>query len=254
MPDVDLGSLLNRIRASVRAQRPYVVGSIPDLRVKLNQNESPYDLPVELKRELQSKLLSIPFNRYPREQPERLRDVLSRHLDVPRESILVGNGSNELTHTLCLCMVEHQTPVVLPRPMFALFESAVRLFGGHPVTVPPTDDLRFDVTGICDAIAAHDPPLTVIATPNNPTGLEMTPEEQQQVVEASQGFVLIDEAYYDFASNPVGLDLLRRFQNVLVMRTFSKSWGLAGLRIGFIVGHPDVISALYRSRLPFMVG
>ncbi len=250
---VALSSLISRIRPEVRAQRAYVVGSFPDITAKLNQNESPFDLPSDLKSEILEELAEVPFNRYPDEQPTALCEAFARSLGVESTQVLVGNGSNELTHTLGLCLAGPGQSVVLPRPMFALFETVVKTFGGQLTQVAPRADLSFDADALVAAAQENDASLTVIATPNNPTGLEMTAAEVRSVVEQSPGFVLIDEAYVEFSNQPSGISLLADYPNVVVMRTLSKGFGLAGLRIGFIVADARVIAEFLKARLPFMV-
>ena len=246
-------SLLHRIRPAVRAQRPYIVGGLHAPPIKLNQNESPFDVPETLKKKLYDQFFSIPFNRYPKEQPERLRQKLADHIGCSPAQLLLGNGSNELTHTLGLCLVESGVNVVLPTPMFSLYTSVVRLFGGNLIPVPPRPDLHFDVAALIKAIQTHDPTLTIITTPNNPTGLALTLHDVTAIVEATQGFVVVDEAYVEFSEEESAYALLDTHPNVILMRTFSKAFGLAGLRLGYMIGHEDVIANFMKSRLPFMI-
>lgn len=246
--------LIEKIRPAIRDQHPYVVsrdGFEPD--IKLNQNESPFDIPLDLKKELLESFLSIPFNRYPKEQPELLRHRLAQHLGQTPDGILVGNGSNELAYTLGLCLIEQNAPVVLPTPMFSLYEKVVRLYGGCPIKVPALSDFHFDVPGLIAAIRKHRPSLTIITTPNNPTGLRTPLADIERLLAETEGFLVVDEAYVEFTDPPSALSLLDRHPNLIIMRTFSKAFGLAGLRIGYMIAHPDVIREFLKSRLPFVV-
>lgn len=245
--------VLQFIRPAVRDQKPYVVGGVRDLPIKLNQNENPYDLPPELKRTLVDSFMDIPFNRYPSEHPDRLRDALAQRLGLDPDSILVGNGSNEFSYLLGLVLVERGTPVVLPRPMFSLYEKVIRLYGGALTEVPPLPDLRFDVIAICDAVQSVNPALTVIASPNNPTGLAMPLADIERVVQEARGFVVVDEAYVEFNPEESAVTLLDQYPNLIVMRTFSKAAGLAGMRVGYLIGRPEVIREFGKARLPFVV-
>lgn len=249
----DIQSVLDRLRPAVRRLKPYHVGGVENPPVKLNQNESPYDLPEDLKREIVKGLFAIPFNRYPTEQPVELAREFADYVGWEPEGVLAGNGSNDLTYSIGLAIIEKGASVVMPRPMFALYTTVVRLYEGSLIEIPPTDDLRFDAESILRAVREFDPVLTVLTTPNNPTGLAMTFAEVEAIVEAASGFVVIDEAYVEFADAPCGLELLRRYPHVIVLRTLSKAWGLAGLRLGFLLAWPDVISELLKARLPFMV-
>lgn len=246
--------VLEVIRPAIRRQKPYLVGAVgPEPRVKLNQNESPYDLPADLKRELVEAFLEIPFNRYPQEQPWALRDAIAGAVGHDPEGVLVGNGSNELTYTLGLALVAPGTPVVLPRPMFSLYESVVRMHDGDLVSIPPRPDLSFDVDAIYAAVTARQPALTVLTTPNNPTGLALPLADVARVVRAARGFVVVDEAYVEFNEEASAQALLAEHPNVIVLRTLSKACGLAGLRVGYLLGHPAVVRELLKARLPFMI-
>lgn len=249
----DIDALLQHVRPAVRRQHPYIVGTIPDIRVKLNQNESPYDVPPELKQAFFETFMEVPANRYPTEQPYALRDALAEHLDHDPNGILIGNGSNELTYTLGYTLIDPGTPVVLPTPMFALYSKVVDLFDGKLISVPPLSDLRFDARALYDAVCKHQPAFTVFTTPNNPTGLSMPLTEIEPIVGAADGFVVVDEAYVEFTEEVSAQTLLGQYPNLILMRTFSKAFGLAGMRLGYMVGHPIVIQELMKARLPFMV-
>lgn len=257
MPDqtapADLDALKSFIRSRVREEKAYLVGTPPQIEVKLNQNESPFDLPDEIREAVIDRVREIDFNRYPSDQPIELARAYAERIGWTPEGVIVGNGSNELTYTLGLCFVAEGAPVVLPRPMFSLYQSMVRLFGGEVISVPSQDDLHFDAEAIRAAVMKHQPPLTVIATPNNPTGLAVPIEEIASIVEAAEGFVVIDEAYVEFSEETSARTLLEEHPNLLLLRTLSKAWGLAGVRVGFMVGHPEVIGEVMKSRLPFMV-
>ncbi len=248
-----LQDVLGCIRPAIRNERPYLVSGLELPSVKLNQNESPFDLPADMKRELAERFISIPANRYPKEQPWDLRNRLAASLDVSPESILIGNGSNELTHSLGLLFVSPQAPVVVPRPMFSLYESVIRMHEGRIVAIAPRDDLSFDVDALIEARRQERPVLTIVTTPNNPTGLALTIDELEAILTASPGPVVVDEAYWEFNSQPPATSLLDQHPNLIIIRTFSKAMGLAGVRLGYLIAHPDIVAEFMKSRLPFMV-
>ena len=248
-----IDDLLQRMRPAVREQSEYVVDMPSGIDVKLNQNESPFDLPDALKQELLDVYEQVELNRYPTEQPERLRRALAEHDGVEPEQIIVGNGSNEITYTFGLAFLDPGAPVVLPRPMFSLYDKVARLQDADLTSVPPRDDLGFDADALATAVAETDAALTVMATPNNPTGLAMTIDEIEHVVAASPGFVVVDEAYVEFNPEGTAAELLDRHPNLIILRTLSKAFGLAGIRIGYLMAHPAVVKELMKARLPFMV-
>jgi histidinol-phosphate aminotransferase len=250
-PSID--DLLQHIRPAVRERSEYIVDMPEGIDVKLNQNESPFDLPEGLKQELLDAHTQVEMNRYPSEQPEALRQALADYDGVDPDQILVGNGSNEITYTFGLAFLDPGDPVVLPRPMFSLYEKVMRLQEAALTSVPPRDDLQFDADALAEAARATDAVLTILTTPNNPTGLAMTLDELEQVVTASSGFVVIDEAYVEFNPEGTAIELLEQHPNVLILRTLSKGFGLAGARLGYLLAHPAVVTELMKARLPFMV-
>ncbi len=248
-----LDDVLQHIRPAVRDRSEYIVDMPEGIDVKLNQNESPFDLPAGLKQELLDAHAQVEMNRYPSEQPEALRHALAEYDGVDPDQILVGNGSNEITYTFGLAFLDPGDPVVLPRPMFSLYEKVMRLQEADLTIVPPQDDFGFDADALATAAAETDAVLTILTTPNNPTGLAMTLDELEQVVTASSGFVVIDEAYVEFNPEGTAIDLLEKHPNVLILRTLSKGFGLAGARLGYLLAHPAVVTELMKARLPFMV-
>ena len=244
---------LHLIRPEVRAERPYIVSTEADVPAKLDQNESPFDLGEPLKRALVEAFVEEDWNRYPADRPHRLIAALTARYGLPEGSVIVGRGSNELTQTIGLCFISRGTPVVLPRPMFALFASVARMHAAEIVAVDPRPDLSHDADGILEAARRSGAALTIVTTPNNPTGQGLPFEGVRRIVEGAPGFVLVDEAYHEFVEGPTALDLLARHPNVLVLRTFSKAMALAGLRLGVLVGAPEVIREVEKARLPFLV-
>ena len=245
--------VLSLIRPSVRAEHAYVVGAPEDVSVKLNQNESPFDLPDDLKEELTEAFAQIEMNRYPSEQPHRLTEALAERDGVAPESIIVGNGSNELTYTFGMAFIDPGSPVVMPRPMFSLYEKVARLCGADLAPVPPRNDLSFDTDAIVQAVQSTGAVLTVLTTPNNPTGLSMTLDEIERVAAASPGIVVVDEAYVEFNPEGSATQLIEDYPNVVILRTLSKGFGLAGLRLGYLIARPELAREIMKSRLPFMV-
>jgi histidinol-phosphate aminotransferase len=244
---------LHLIRKEVRSERPYVVVTEADALAKLDQNESPYDAPADVKEAAARRLLEANWNRYPADRPRRLQAALASRLGVSETSILVGHGSNEIAHTLGLVFLDAGTPVVLPHPMFALYESVARMHGARVIPVEPGPQFGHDAGAILDAAVSSGAPLTIVTTPNNPTGQVIPHRDLERLAAGVPGFLLIDEAYFEFIDGPTAVDLVGAFPNVIAMRTFSKAMGLAGLRIGYLVAAPEVIAEIEKARLPFVV-
>ncbi|MDE2732407.1 MAG: histidinol-phosphate transaminase [Bacteroidota bacterium] len=245
---------VEHVRPAVRHQHAYLVGGEKaPVPIKLNQNESPLDLPEDLKAEILQGWASIAANRYPAEQPADLCDAIAEYAGWVPEGIMAGNGSNELTYLIGMACVEAGTRVVLPTPMFAFYEKVVRLYGGQVISAESDDELRFDAQRIAKLTRQHQPALVVLVSPNNPTGMAMTSTDITAVAEAAPGLVLVDEAYVEFSGQPSAQALLSAFPHLILLRTFSKALGLAGIRLGYLLGHPALMRELLKARVPFMV-
>ena len=244
---------LHLVRPAVRAERAYLVPTTTEAGAKVDQNESPFDLPAEMKEAILARFASEPWNRYPDDRPHALTAALTEHLGVPAGSVLVGRGSNDLVHSLGLCFLDAGTPVVIPAPTFALFASVARMHEARVVTVAPEADFSHSADAILAAAQESGAALTVVVTPNNPTGQTIAYEDLERLAAGVPGVLLVDEAYHEFVTGRPALDLLADHDNVLVMRTFSKAIGLAGIRVGYLVGHPALIAEMEKARLPFLV-
>lgn len=241
------------VRPAVRAERAYRVTTELDVPAKLDQNESPFGLPQPVLEVLLDALRRGEWQRYPSDRPHRLVARLADELGWPAEGIIVGRGSNELIHSLGLCLVPPARRVVLPRPMFALFESVVRMHGGEVVAVAPEPDLSHSAEAVIRALRRSGAPLAIVCSPNNPTGHAFSFAELTALADAAPGLLVIDEAYVEFAEAETAVDLARERPQVMVLRTMSKAMGLAGLRVGYLLGHPVVIAEMEKARLPFLV-
>ncbi|MEW5798505.1 MAG: histidinol-phosphate transaminase [Bacteroidota bacterium] len=248
-------SFLKYIKPSVQHLDAYSVKSkplSPDL-IKLNQNENPFDLPNELKRELLDEFYSQPWNRYPDVFPGHLIEALSKYTSIPRESIIAANGSNELMYTVLMAIVGSGTKVLIPAPTFFLYEKIVRVLEGHLISVPANDDLSFHVDGIISTAKKEHPALIILNSPNSPTGQMLSLGDVEKIITETDSIVLVDEAYIEFAEMPSVFPLLQKYDRLIILRTFSKAFSLAGLRIGYLLAQPDLCSELLKPKIPFTV-
>ncbi len=244
---------LHLVRPAVRAERAYLVPTTTEAGAKVDQNESPFDLPAAMKQAILARFAAEPWNRYPDDRPHALTAALTERLGVPEGSVLVGRGSNDLVHSLGLCFLDAGTPVVIPAPTFALFASVARMHAADVHEVAPEADFSHSADAILAAAQDSGAALTVVVTPNNPTGQTVSYDDLERLAAGVPGILLVDEAYHEFVTGRPAIDLLADHDNVLVMRTFSKAIGLAGIRVGYLVGHPDLIAEMEKARLPFLV-
>jgi histidinol-phosphate aminotransferase len=222
--------------------------------LKLASNENPVAPPPAVLEAVRNALAGL--NRYPDGSGYYLRQALAKKHGVSPESIVLGNGSNELIELLARAFVRHGEEVVIPHPSFVVYPSIVQAVGGTRVVVTLRDH-RIDLPKMRHAITALTK-MVFVANPNNPTGTIVTAPEVEKFLDKVPDHVIVvfDEAYYDFAAGPDFPDTLahlRQGKRVVVLRTFSKMASLAGLRVGYAVADPDCIALVNRIRQPFNV-
>jgi histidinol-phosphate aminotransferase len=235
------------VKEEVLKQEAYQVEE-RSCKIKLDANENPYSLPDSLKERIFSHLKSFPLNRYPSPGSPELKFKLAEKFGIDNDMILIGNGSDELILML-LTAVSSSGSVLIPVPTFAMYKISA-LNTGHSVIEVPLDE-RFDLrtNEILDAISESSPDIIFLSYPNNPTGNCFDSERIKRIIEKSNGIVVVDEAYSHF-SGKTFLPYLDRYENLIILRTLSKV-GLAALRIGILVGQPQLVHELNKVRLPF---
>jgi histidinol-phosphate aminotransferase len=240
---------LNVIKESVRELRPYTLR--PDrARIKINQNENPWDVPEAIKAETQRRLNARPWSRYPDFNPQGLRERLAEFTAWKPDGIVAGNGSNELIQALFMITVAKGTCVLISEPTFALYRQLTTVLGGEVISVPLTAELTYDIPALQDAIQSESPAVTIICSPNNPTGGLIDCEGLISLLESSHGLVVIDEAYHEF-SGQTCVPLLKKYSNLVVLHTFSKAMAMAGLRIGYALAPPELAREIAKAVLPY---
>jgi histidinol-phosphate aminotransferase len=242
---------LSFIKPSVRSQPGYSLAAQPARR-KLNQNESPFDFPPELKREVLESVAGQLWQRYPEFAPPDLLASLAEHYGWVADGVLVGNGSNELIQSTLSVSLGPGDAVVAPAPTFTLYRLITAVLGGRYVPVPLGEGFAFDVEGLIATAQREAARVIVLNSPNNPTGSVLPNGAVERILSETGALVVCDEAYQDFGG-PTALGLLSRSSRLVVLRTFSKAFGLAGLRFGLVLAHPAVAREIAKGKLPYNV-
>ena len=219
--------------------------------VKLNQNESPYDLPFDIKEDVFRILRATPWNRYPQGESKSLHSKIAAYTDFPAEGILAGNGSDELIQAVISAVCQDSDKVVVVRPGFTIYKRAASIAGADVYEVPLKEDFSFDVAALLGW--SRKAKLVFLASPNNPTGTVLSLSDIERIARICPGLLVVDEAYYEY-SHTTAKDLILRLDNVLILRTFSKAMGLAGIRLGYALGQPAFIQQLSKAKMPFSLG
>ena len=239
------------IRQDIQSMHGYAVQPSAGL-VKLDTMENPFPLPPALREALGKRLADVALNRYPAERGDLLRARLAAHAGMPDDcDIMLGNGSDELISLLALACDVPGNTVLAPLPGFVMYAMSAKLQGLPFIGVPTTADFELDLPAMLAAVREHRPALVYLAYPNNPTANLWDDAAIDAIIEAAPGLVVIDEAYQPFAARD-SMARLKRHEHVLLMRTMSK-FGLAGVRIGYLIGRKPLVAEVDKLRPPFNI-
>ncbi len=238
------------VRPEIRALQAYAVPSSEGM-LKMDAMENPYSWPDSMVADWQERMQSASLNRYPDATSSslkvRLREVMGIVDDM---DVLLGNGSDEIIQLLAMAVAGPDKLLLAPEPGFVMYRMIATFVGMRYAGVPLDADFDLDLPAMLALIEREQPALIFLAQPNNPTGNLFSAERVRALIEASQGLVVVDEAYMAF-TDADHMSLLA-YPNVLIMRTLSKV-GLAGLRLGILIGHSEWLQELDKLRLPYNV-
>ena len=246
MPELPLERWIN---PEILAQPAYQV-KISSHRIKLNQNESPWDWPQPLKEEVLRRLGQSAWNRYPELRPQGLKEKLAAGLSLSPEQLVLGKGSNEVLQAILRVALPPGEILCTLSPTFAIYRLLGEQQRARLVEVPLTTDFQVDGQGLLAASKAAR--ITILCNPNSPTGSLLSLEFIELVARQTTGLVIVDEAYVDF-SGVSALPLLEHYPNLIITRTFSKAFALAGFRLGYALMHAQLATQVHKGLLPFNI-
>lgn len=239
------------LRQDILSLHAYHVQPSPGM-IKLDAMENPYSLPDSVRLEITTAVANAAINRYPDANAHSLKVSIKIISKLPEEAeVLLGNGSDEIIQLLAMAVAKPGATLMSVEPSFVMYKMIATFTGMNYLGVPLTEDFALDLPAMLEAVKTHQPALIFLAYPNNPTGNLFDADAIEQIIKVAEGLVVVDEAYYAFASDSF-LPQLGRYPNLLVMRTFSKL-GMAGLRLGFLAGSKRWLEQLEKLRLPYNV-
>jgi len=244
-------SILDMVRPGVRAMKGYVPGEQPrglDRLIKLNTNENPYP-PPRVVLDAIREAVTEGLRRYPEPSARPVREAAARAYGLEPDQIIVGNGSDDILTILLRTFVDGGEMVAAPDPTYSLYPTLTEIQGGRFARVPWSPGGILPI----DALIATGAKLIFVVRPNAPTGHAVHLSAVAELCERAPGAVVLDEAYADFAADN-GLGLLSDHANLIVTRSFSKTFSMAGMRIGLGFGDPDVIAEMHKIRDSYNVG
>ncbi|PIQ68130.1 MAG: histidinol-phosphate transaminase [Candidatus Taylorbacteria bacterium CG11_big_fil_rev_8_21_14_0_20_46_11] len=234
----------SRIRSNLQKFKPYTSArSLYQTGTFFDANENAFGSPVQ-------SVLDAELNRYPDPNSRVLRRALASFLAVSEENIFVGNGSDEAIDLLVRLFVEQDEEILFAEPTYGMYAVAGELSNVKVRRVPLRTDFTLDVELTLNATGPRTK-LLFCCSPNNPTGMIVPLRDIERMCRAFKGIVVVDEAYIEFASTSSVVSAVQRFENLVVLRTFSKAWGLAGIRVGYAVAQKDITQYLNRIKPPY---
>lgn len=243
------------IRPEIRSFTPYNANQQP-YRIKLDANESPFNIPFEARKKLADFILKAPeLNLYPDTDSIQLRQAIGEYWGTDSRGIIAGTGSDQLIQVIANVFVGPGDKVLYPAPSFGMYKDSCIIAGGTPVKylLDPEKAYAYSKQDIIKAYKNEKPKLIYICSPNNPTGNVMGKEEILDIVSScSDSIVIVDEAYAEFSHTTV-IPQVNEFENLLVLRTFSKAYGLAGIRCGYSVSGLTLARAVNLARPPYNI-
>ncbi|MEG0096650.1 MAG: histidinol-phosphate transaminase [Raoultibacter sp.] len=218
----------------------------------LSANENPQDIPDEVRHAVTKRMKKFSFNRYPDPLATELRELIAEANGLEKENVLIGNGGDELLFNTALAWGGPGRTCLNIPPTFSVYENNARLTGTTVINIDRGEDYEIDEEAVLARMAQGDIDYVIIASPNNPTGKLADERFLLKLLESTDALVMVDEAYFEFSRTSMR-PYLAQHKNLVLLRTFSKAFSLAGVRMGYILGDVDVITEFVKVRQPYSV-
>ena len=237
-----------KIKDSIKNFISYKPSNIPYI-VKLDANESTQNESI-----LFSKVDVSSLERYPDHFTKELREQIALKKNVKPSEVLVGNGSSELLELIVKTFINPGDKVLSAKPSFVMYEKYTQLSNGVYLTIDVNQDMSLNINKLIKKAIEERPKIIFLCTPNNPTGYLLTKAEVLKVVKEVDAYVVVDEAYMEFTNESESvIDEINNYPNLVINRTFSKAYGLAGLRLGYLIANRNLIETLSIAKTPYSV-
>ena len=220
--------------------------------VVLASNENPNNLPAEITSKLSKRLAEFKFNRYPDPTANELRRLIAEANGLDVENVLVGNGGDEIIYNLLVAWGGPGRKILDMPPTFSMYGIDAQVTGTEVVKIPRRADFAIDEAAVLERVAQGDIDIVVVANPNNPTGGLANESFLIELLKSTDAIVMVDEAYFEFSRHTMRPHMTR-YPNLVLLRTFSKAFSMAGLRVGYLLAQPEVVEAFMKVRQPYSV-
>lgn len=219
-------------------------------RIKVNANECGMNLPPLVEDRVMGRLSYVAFNRYPNEDMEQLMEAIGKNYGLGKENVLLGNGSSEVIEKLFYCFGGRGHKIVFPQPSFSMYHIYAKAAEATAIPFDLADDYSLDVKAFVATVNENNASLCVVCNPNNPTGNVMSLDDIEYIASHTSCAFLVDEAYVEFYGHSA-TTLLKKYPNLIVARTFSKAYGLAACRCGYMLASAAITQMIGKSIMPY---
>lgn len=238
------------VRENIKSLVPYEIKEYENV-AKLDANEN-NNLAYLLNQKLAKAIMGLKVNQYPDTDCCELRNMLGKELYLAPQQLMMGCGSDQLISIIINAFIGTGDKILTHTPTFGMYKITTQVAGGTTVEVPLGEDFTFDLYSFMKAIREEEPKVIFLTNPNNPTGGIIPREQIIKMIEFAKGIVVVDEAYYEFYGESV-IDLVNYYPNLIVLRTLSKGYGLAGARVGYGAASKQLMGILYKVKPPYNV-
>lgn len=229
------------------------INAYDEYKVKLDSNEIYLEMDENILMKMKTCLTSVELHRYPENEMTTIRELYAKYAKTESKNIIVGNGSDEVIELVASMVIKQGKKALTLGPDFVMYDFFVSRFGGELKTYNIEKNMKFDVKEFIELGRKENVDLIIFSNPNNPTGIGIEVEDIIAVLEAFKDTtVLVDEAYYEFYGKSM-IPYINKYKNLMVTRTLSKAWGLAALRLGFLITHEDNVSELLNYKVPYTI-
>lgn len=222
-----------------------------DIGIRVNANESYKNISDDDLKDIIEDVIKLKFNRYPDSECNELRELYGKVIGVNKENLIAGNGSDEMISLLISSQITRKKVVLTIDPDFSMYDFYTSLSDGVIKKYKAEEDGSFSIKNFINFGKKVSPKLIIFSNPNNPTGHVLSNDEILYILESFKDtLVIVDEAYYEFYGQSM-IQYIEKYKNLVVTRTLSKAWGLAALRVGFLIANKDLIEELNKSKVPY---
>lgn len=239
------------LRQRLSSLKPYHSAYLTE-GILLNSNESPYPVPQALVSYMKENIDQLLMNRYPDTDSSTLLKAIAKAYGIREKNVVCGVGSDEMIDCILASVLEEGDQVLVPYPSFSMYDQFTLLNNGTLIKTPLKLDFSYDFETMKEIILKEQPKVTFICNPNNPTGCILSPIQIEEILKISKGLVVVDEAYEDFSSQEISMiPFIHEYPHLIVLRTFSKAYALAGIRVGYAIACEEQIDLIHTVKVPY---